>query len=84
MVSLISRSDLQVKIEEEIFEACKRWVNEKIKIRSQSMYELLEQVRLAVVKPDYIANVIVTFPDCEFSPECQKLINNAALYHLSQ
>ena len=81
MVSLISRSDLKVKLEEHVFEACRRWVEHSSDSRSESMFELLQQVRLALVKPDYLANVIANFPACKSNTNCQRLIRKAALYH---
>ena len=59
-------------------------MSENTRIRSQNMFQLLQQVRLAVVKPDYLANIIATFPACKSSSDCQQLINKAALYHYNQ
>ena len=84
LVTLISRSDLKVKVEEEVFDACKIWMNENSKIRSEIIFEVLQQVRLALIKPDYLAKVIATFPACQSSVECQQRITNVALYHSSR
>ena len=46
VVCLMSRSDLKVKMEEEIFEACKRWVKENSKTRSQSISDLYNKLDL--------------------------------------
>ena len=81
VVSLVSRADLKVNLEEEIFEACKTWVKENVKIRSPAMFELLQQVRFALIKPDYLAKVIAVFPACRSSTGCQQLISTAELYH---
>ena len=83
VVSLISRSYLEVKSEEDIFKSLKVWINHSFKIRSQSMFELLQQVRLAVIMPEYFAKVIANFPACKSSTGCQELIRNAELYHSS-
>ena len=81
VVSLLSRPDLKVQMEEDIFKACRRWVEHSSDSRSKYIFELLQQVRLAVVKPDFLANVIATFPACKSNIDCQRLISNAALYH---
>ena len=45
------------------------------------MFELLQQVRLAVIKPEYLTKVIANFPACKISTGCHQLISNAKLYH---
>ena len=72
---------LEVKFEEEIFKVCKRWVEVNNKVRSQNNFELLQQVRLALVKPRNLANVIATFLAYKPSTSCQQLISNAELCH---
>ena len=81
VISYISRPDLEVKLEEHIFEACKLWVEHDIDSRSTSMCELLQHVRLAVVTSEYLSNVIANFPPCKSSTGCQRLIINAEFYH---
>ena len=83
VVTLLSRNDLQVKLEEDIFTAITIWINYHAVIRSQNIFELLKQVRLDVVKPYYLASVIATYQACKSSTDCQQLIKTAALYHLN-
>ena len=45
------------------------------------MFEFLQQVRLTVIKPGYLAKIIANFPACKSSFGCQQLISNAELYH---
>ena len=73
MVSLISRSDLKVKLEEKVFEACRRWMEHSNDIRSHNMFGLLQQVILALVKPHYFANIIAKFLAGKSNTDCQRL-----------
>ena len=81
VVSLISRPDLEVKFEEDIFKSLEAWTNHCSVTRSRHIYELLKQVRLAAIRPEYLAKTIATFPACKSSTGCQQLISNAELYH---
>ena len=82
VVALISRSDLQVKLEEDIFESCKFWIEDCHKNRKDSIFELLQKVRLVVIEPNFLVNVIANYQACRNHTGCQKLISNAKRYHV--
>ena len=77
LVDLNARSDLNCQSEELVFDAVTAWVNEQYEERCQYIFELLQQVRLALVEPSYLLNVVAEFRDCESSLECEKLIQTA-------
>ena len=45
------------------------------------MFELLQQVRLALIQPEYLTEVISTFPACKSSTGWQVPVSDAGLYH---
>ena len=73
-VSLVSRSDLQVKREEYVFDAVTRWINHDYMNRNQFIFDLLQQVKLAIIVPEYLTSVVLLYPACLRSNKCQQLI----------
>ena len=81
--TLISRSDLEVELEEDIFHAIKLWISHDYARRSMYIYELLQHVRLAIIQPRYLEDDVATFSPCMNSNDCQLLIENLRDYQLN-
>ena len=92
LMDIVSRSDLQVKSEESVFEAVKIWINYDFKERCYHIHDLLEQVRLVNVNYEYLINDVSVFPACccpqkslkllDNALKCQQLVQKALNYHL--
>ena len=77
-MTLLPRAELNIILEEDIFIAITTSINYS---RNISICELLEQVRLDLVKPEHLATMIATFSPCKSSTDCEQLITKAAFYH---
>ena len=82
IVCLVSRSDLQVEREEHVFDAVTRWLNHDYMNRSRDMFDLLQQVKLAILGPSYLANVVAQYQACVSSNKCQQLIKRVSVTNL--
>ena len=71
---------MEVNLEEDIFNAIKRWLSHDYQRRSKYIDDLLKHVRLAIIKPRYLASVIAKFPHSMASNECKLLIDSIATY----
>ena len=83
VVNWVSRDDVIVEAEQDIFEGIVRWVLHNRSEREESFPKLLQQVRLSSVSHEYLFNellnkeLIKTNLDCvNFVMECLKLIFN--------
>ncbi|CAO2636980.1 Kelch-like protein 12 [Lemmus lemmus] len=70
---LIKCDEIQVDSEEPVFEAVINWVKHAKKEREESLPVLLQYVRMPLLTPRYITDVI----DAEFSPLCDKIHKKA-------
>ncbi|XP_055848469.1 kelch-like protein 2 [Episyrphus balteatus] len=76
---LISSNKLQVESEEQVFNCIKSWVDHDRDNRTICYDTLLQNVRLPLINPVFITNVIQKV--CE-STECKMLINKTLQWHL--
>ncbi|NWR07879.1 KLH12 protein, partial [Paradoxornis webbianus] len=75
-------SCLQVDSEEPVFEAVINWVKHSKKEREASLPELLQYVRMPLLTPRYITDVIDTEPFIRCSLQCRDLVDEAKKFHL--
>ncbi|KAI4888105.1 hypothetical protein NFI96_021830 [Prochilodus magdalenae] len=83
LTEIISSDHLNVPKEETVFEATMLWL-EKSASRRQSFEKVLEHIRLPLISPYYIHDVIESLDVVKESPKCQKLISEAKDYLLLQ
>ncbi|GJQ72025.1 hypothetical protein Trydic_g3127 [Trypoxylus dichotomus] len=79
--SLLQRNELRVESEEQVFEACMRWVKFS-ESRSQFLPELLAEVRLPLLSPLYLTDRVATEELIRTSHQCRDLLDEARVFHL--
>lgn len=79
---LISRDELHVVSEEQVFEATMRWVKHDNETRSPNLPELLALVRLPLLTPHYLADHVAKEKLIRTSHQCRDLLDEAKDYHL--
>ncbi len=82
-VELLSRDDLRVHSEEEVFDAVIGWINRDVSERSRHVARLLHQVRLPLLPPAVLADKVRTNRLIQSNLECRDLLDEALIsYHL--
>ncbi|KAJ8668026.1 hypothetical protein QAD02_009689 [Eretmocerus hayati] len=81
--SIISRNDLNVSSEQEVYETVMKWVNHDFSSREVYLPELLRQVRLNIISVEYLLDKIASDDVIRKSEECRDIIDEAKSYHLS-
>jgi len=79
---ILSRSNLNVTSEEEVFRATANWVIHDWKMRKLLMPELLKRVRLPLLKPQFLTDVVQNDQSCKDCLKCRDLIDSAKDFHL--
>lgn len=80
MTNLLSRDDLNVKTEKQIFHALMNWIKHEPTIRKPHLSQLLSLVKLPLLGPAFLADHVEGA--IESDPECLKLIMEAMKWHL--
>ncbi|KAG0720951.1 Kelch-like protein 18 [Chionoecetes opilio] len=79
---IISRDELNVQSEENVFEAVMSWTKRDLDHRSDSLPELLTKVRMPLLTPQYLTDRVGTENLIRSSHECRDLLDEAKDYHL--
>ncbi|GIY18656.1 kelch-like protein 18 [Caerostris darwini] len=79
---IISRDELHITNEEQVFEAVIAWVKFDIDNRSVFLPELLTQVRMPLLTPQYLTDHVATEELIRTSHQCRDLLDEAKDYHL--
>lgn len=82
VVEMISREELNVRTEEEVFEAISVWVRRDEDERKDFLPELLKNVRLALICPQYLCDNVSTDELIKSNLSCRDLVDEAKDYHL--
>ncbi len=83
VVELLSRDDLRVHSEEEVFDAAIAWLGHDATERSCQVARLLHQVRLPLLPPAVLADKVKTNRLIQSNLECRDLLDEALIsYHL--
>ncbi|KAK3106475.1 hypothetical protein FSP39_020687 [Pinctada imbricata] len=82
VLDIISRDELNVKSEEQVFEAILKWVKKDEEERKGHLPELLVKVRLPLLTPHYLSDRIATEDLIKSSLKCRDLLDEAKDYHL--
>nr|XP_058915347.1 kelch-like protein 12 isoform X5 [Kogia breviceps] len=72
----------EVDSEEPVFEAVINWVKHAKKEREESLPDLLQYVRMPLLTPRYITDVIDAEPFIRCSLQCRDLVDEAKKFHL--
>ncbi|XP_071021773.1 kelch-like protein 12 isoform X1 [Oncorhynchus clarkii lewisi] len=79
---LVKCDEIQVDSEEPVFEAVLNWVKHNRKEREMYLSEMLEHVRMPLLTPRYITDVIDSEPLIRCSLPCRDLVDEAKKFHL--
>ncbi|XP_051878526.1 kelch-like protein 20 [Pristis pectinata] len=83
LTEIISSDDLNVTREETVFDAVVLWM-ERVRSRKHNFEKILEHIRLPLISPYYIHDVIESQSIVQESLPCQRLIAEAKDYLLLQ
>ena len=81
LIEIIASDDLEVDKEETVFHACIKWLNQQQRV-PKSFHHVLEHIRLPLLTPYFIHDVVERTPAVSESAECRSLVEEARLYHL--
>ena len=79
---LLKSDEISVENEEKVYEALMIWVKHDLEDRKQSFSELMEHVRLPLVSPYFLVDVVENEELFNTSPRCKELLLEAQHYHL--
>ncbi|XP_042218059.1 kelch-like protein diablo [Homarus americanus] len=82
VVEIISADELEVDREEHVFDAATAWLHHAYSSRAPMFYKALECIRLALVSPYFLVDVVEGEMAVRSSPECRLIVEEARLYHL--
>ena len=81
LIEYISKDELEVEDEAQVFELVDKWIRADQEKRESSFVNILPHVRLPLCSPSYLCDVVETSPFME-PKSCQKLLSEAKNYHL--
>ncbi|XP_066970554.1 kelch-like protein diablo isoform X2 [Macrobrachium rosenbergii] len=82
VVEIISADELEVEREEHVFDATTAWLHHSYPTRAPVFHKVLECVRLALVSPYFLVDVVEGETAVRSSPECRVIVEEARIYHL--
>ncbi|TMW52279.1 hypothetical protein DOY81_002612 [Sarcophaga bullata] len=82
LIELIKSDFLNVKSEEIVFEACMKWVKFSEDKRSLMFPQVLAQVRLPLLSPQFLADRVAREEMIRSSHQCRDLLDEAKDFHL--
>ena len=82
VVEMISREELNVRTEEEVFEAISAWVRRELDERKDFLPELLKNVRLPLISPQYLCDTVSSDELIRSNLACRDLVDEAKDYLL--
>lgn len=81
LIDIIRRDELNVRNEENIFEACMRWIKWS-ESRTAVLPQVLSKVRLPLLTPQFLADRVATEDLIRTSHQCRDLLDEAKDFHL--
>ncbi|KAH7717059.1 Protein KEL-3 a [Aphelenchoides avenae] len=82
VVEILSKDELHVDSEEQVFEAGIRWLQHEADSRTMHSARVLSAVRMPLLKPSFISDQVTTNPLVRNSVQCRDLVDEAKDYHL--
>ncbi|KAM3822781.1 kelch-like protein 18 isoform 1-T1 [Vipera latastei] len=82
VLELISRDELHVKVEEQVFEAALAWMRYDRGPRESCLPELLSHIRLPLCRPCFLTGRVQQDELVRGCPKCRDLVDEAKDFHL--
>uniref|UniRef100_A0A8B9R0G8 Kelch like family member 18 n=1 Tax=Anas platyrhynchos TaxID=8839 RepID=A0A8B9R0G8_ANAPL len=82
ILELVSRDELNVKSEEQVFEAALAWIRYDREQREPFLPELLAKIRLPLCRPQFLADRVQQDDLVRCCHKCRDLVDEAKDYHL--
>lgn len=79
---LLASDDISVENEEKIYEALVRWIYHDIPKRRETFPDMLELIRLPLVSPYYLVDVVEKEELMTVAPKCRELLLEAQHFHM--
>ena len=79
---LFQSDEISVENEEKVYEALLGWINYDLENRREFFVDLMEHIRLPLVSPYYLVDVVENEELFNLSPRCKELLQEAQHYHL--
>ena len=79
---LLDSSELNVRLEEEVYEAVQHWVEHAPEDREKNLPLLLGSVRLSLLSTSFLTSNVENNPYIKKSLECRDLLDEAKNFHL--
>lgn len=81
LIDLVRRDELNVPSEEQIFDACMKWIKFKDS-RATLLPQVLSKIRLPLLTPQFLADRVATEDLVRTSHQCRDLLDEAKDFHL--
>ena len=82
LLQIIDNNNLNVKNEELVCEAVLRWIQSDVDTRSHDLQRIFEKLRLPLIQPEYLIDVLEQNKLIRNSPACRDVLEEAKRYHL--
>jgi kelch-like protein 20 len=82
LVEIISNDELNVRCEEQVYQACMNWLNYDLDERRPYLAQLMSHVRLPLLDTKFLVTKVGTDPLIRQDQICRDLIDEAKDYHL--
>ncbi|XP_072858860.2 kelch-like protein 18 isoform X1 [Pogona vitticeps] len=82
VAELVARDELNVKLEEQVFEAAMAWMRYDREHREPYLPELLSKIRLPLCRPQFLADRVQQDDLVRSCHKCRDLVDEAKDYHL--
>lgn len=79
---LLGSDDICVENEEKVYEALISWVKKDLQARRQFFVDLIQLIRLPLVSPYYLVDVVEKDELVQSSPSCRELLLEAQHFHM--
>uniref|UniRef100_A0A8C3EFX7 Kelch-like protein 20 n=1 Tax=Corvus moneduloides TaxID=1196302 RepID=A0A8C3EFX7_CORMO len=82
LIDIISSDELNVRSEEQVFNAVMAWVKYSIQERRPQLSQVLQHVRLPLLSPKFLVGTVGSDPLIKSDEECRDLVDEAKNYLL--
>ena len=82
LADLLSCEELNVRSEEEVYNAIMRWVYHDKDNRKNAIAELLQQIRMPLLSPRFLVDIVEAEDLIKQDIKCRDLLDEAKNYHM--
>ena len=82
IIEVVAKDELNVTGEEDVFQAVMAWVKRDVPNRESKLPQLLTNVRLPLLSPEFLTDNVITEELIRSSHSCRDLVDEAKDYHL--